>query len=39
MSRIAELIDRVLASPEDAKVLADVKTQVVALARAFPLYS
>lgn len=39
MSRIAELIDRVLASPEDAKVLTDVKTQVVALARAFPLYS
>jgi glycine hydroxymethyltransferase len=39
MARIAVLIDRVLSSPEEQKVLAGVRNEVVALARAFPLYS
>jgi glycine hydroxymethyltransferase len=38
MVRIAELIDRVLAAPTDEGVLAAVKADVHALARAFPLY-
>lgn len=39
MAKIAELIDRVLASPEDQGVIASVRAEVVALARAFPLYT
>jgi glycine hydroxymethyltransferase len=38
MATIAELIDRVLASPEDASVAAQVKGEVKALASRFPLY-
>jgi glycine hydroxymethyltransferase len=38
MVRIAELIDRVLAAPTDAGVLAAVKADVHALTRNFPLY-
>src|SRR5258708_4673439 len=39
MVQIAALIDRVLTAPEDQGVLSAVKADVVALARAFPLYS
>jgi glycine hydroxymethyltransferase len=39
MSRIAALIDRVLSNPEDQTTLANVRADVVALTRAFPLYS
>ena len=38
MVQIATLIDRVLAAPDDARVCASVKTEVRALADAFPLY-
>jgi glycine hydroxymethyltransferase len=38
MERIAELIARVLASPEDAAALGRVKVEVEALCRKFPLY-
>ena len=38
MERIAELIDQVLMSAEDASVAARVKEEVRALAGAFPLY-
>lgn len=38
MRRIAELIDRVLAAPEDAAVAATVKAEVRELTTAFPLY-
>ena len=38
MDRIAEYISRVLASPEDASVLAKVKAEVETLCRKFPLY-
>jgi glycine hydroxymethyltransferase len=38
MAKIAALIDRVLVSPEDAQVTASVRTEVRALAEAFPLY-
>jgi len=38
MVKIAALIDRVLAAPDDAAVSASVKTEVRALAEAFPLY-
>jgi glycine hydroxymethyltransferase len=38
MDRIADLIARVLASPEDERVLQMVKTEVEALCRRFPLY-
>ncbi|HEX4565343.1 MAG TPA: serine hydroxymethyltransferase [Vicinamibacterales bacterium] len=38
MDRIAELIARVLASPEDAAALGRVKVEVEALCRKFPLY-
>lgn len=38
MVQIAELIDRVLAAPEDAAVTTAVKKEVHALAAAFPLY-
>ena len=38
MVQIAELIDRVLAAPEDASVTAAVKKEVHAMATAFPLY-
>jgi glycine/serine hydroxymethyltransferase len=38
MARIAGLIDRVLAAPEDKKVAASVKEDVHALTREFPLY-
>ena len=39
MDRIATLIDRVLQSPEDAQVAANVQKEVRALANEFPLYS
>jgi glycine hydroxymethyltransferase len=39
MPRIAGLIDRVLAAPEDKKVAAAVKEDVHALTREFPLYA
>ncbi len=38
MVQIADLIDRVLAAPEDASVTAAVKKEVHAMATAFPLY-
>jgi glycine hydroxymethyltransferase len=38
MDKIAELIARVLASPEDDRVLQTVKSEVEALCRRFPLY-
>ncbi len=38
MVRIAELIDRVLAAPEDASVATQVRAEVKALAGGFPLY-
>jgi len=38
MDRIAELIARVLASPDDDRVQQMVKTEVEALCRRFPLY-
>jgi glycine hydroxymethyltransferase len=38
MRRVAELIDRVLRSPDDAEVLTRTKAQVKQLADAFPLY-
>ena len=38
MQRIADLIDRVLGAPEDAKLAAAVKVEVRALAEEFPLY-
>ncbi len=38
MVQIAELIDRVLAAPDDAGVTAAVKKEVHAMAAAFPLY-
>jgi glycine hydroxymethyltransferase len=38
MTRIADLIDRALAKPEDDAHLASVKKQVQELARAFPMY-
>jgi glycine hydroxymethyltransferase len=38
MDRVAELIARVLASPEDAAALERVKVEVEALCRKFPLY-
>ena len=38
MDLIAEFITRVMASPEDARVLASVKAQVEQLCRKFPLY-
>jgi glycine hydroxymethyltransferase len=38
MDQIAGFISRVLASPDDARVLAAVKTEVEALCRTFPLY-
>ena len=38
MDAIAELIGRVLASPEDERVLGMVKKEVEALCRRFPLY-
>ena len=38
MVMIATLIDRVLGAPDDASVCASVKTEVRALAEAFPLY-
>ncbi len=38
MVQIADLIDRVLAAPEDAAVTAAVKKEVHAMAAAFPLY-
>jgi len=39
MDRIATLMDRVLESPEDAQVAANVQKEVRALANEFPLYS
>ncbi len=38
MARIAELIARALASPDDEQALAMVRTEVETLCRAFPLY-
>jgi glycine hydroxymethyltransferase len=38
MAQIAELIDRVLAKPEDAGVKAEVKREVRELTKRFPLY-
>jgi glycine hydroxymethyltransferase len=38
MKQIASLIDRVLKSPDDQRVMAEVRDQVRTLARAFPLY-
>ncbi|MEO8563692.1 MAG: serine hydroxymethyltransferase, partial [bacterium] len=38
MERIAELIDRVLTSAEDASLAARVREEVRSLAAAFPLY-
>jgi glycine hydroxymethyltransferase len=38
MVQIADLIDRVLAAPDDAAVTAAVKKEVHAMAAAFPLY-
>jgi glycine hydroxymethyltransferase len=38
MDKIAELIARVLASPDDDRVLGTVKSEVEALCRRFPLY-
>jgi glycine hydroxymethyltransferase len=39
MSRIAELIDRVLCAPDDASLKASIREEVRELTRAFPLYS
>jgi glycine/serine hydroxymethyltransferase len=39
MTQIAGLIDRVLKSPDDANVKSEVREQVRALAKAFPLYA
>jgi glycine hydroxymethyltransferase len=39
MIQIAELIDRVLKSPEDAKLKSQVREQVRTLVKAFPLYA
>ena len=39
MGRIANFIDRALASPEDAQSLARIKQEVKELANAFPLYT
>jgi glycine/serine hydroxymethyltransferase len=38
MVQIADLIDRVLAAPEDAAVTAEVKRAVHAMTADFPLY-
>lgn len=38
MARIAALIDRVMSAPDDLSVAAQVRSEVTALARAFPLY-
>jgi glycine hydroxymethyltransferase len=38
MDKIAELVARVLAAPEDDRVLQTVKSEVEALCRRFPLY-
>ena len=38
MIQIAALIDRVLSAPDDLSVAAQVRSEVTALARAFPLY-
>jgi glycine hydroxymethyltransferase len=38
MAQIATLIDRVLASPEDAATIEAVRAEVHALAARFPLY-
>ena len=39
MARIAGLIDRAIAAPEDAAALARIKGEVKELANAFPLYT
>jgi len=39
MSRIAELIDRVLRAPDDANLKTSIREEVRELTRAFPLYS
>lgn len=39
MVRIADLIERALAKPEDEAHLADVKKNVRELAHAFPMYA
>jgi glycine/serine hydroxymethyltransferase len=39
MIQIAELIDRVLKSPQDAKLKSQVREQVRTLVKAFPLYA
>jgi glycine hydroxymethyltransferase len=39
MTQIAGLIDRVLKSPDDASVKSEIREQVRALAKAFPLYA
>src|SRR6476661_5819455 len=39
MSRIADLIDRVLRAPDDASLKTSIREEVRALTRAFPLYS
>ncbi|HEV8214450.1 MAG TPA: serine hydroxymethyltransferase, partial [Gemmatimonadaceae bacterium] len=39
MARIASLIDRVLRSPDDAKVATSVRDHVRALTKEFPLYT
>ncbi len=39
MKKIAELIDRVLRAPDDAKTTSSVREEVRELTRAFPLYS
>jgi glycine hydroxymethyltransferase len=39
MTRIAALIDRVLAAPEDASVASSVRNEVLALTKEFPLYA
>jgi glycine/serine hydroxymethyltransferase len=39
MARIAGLIDRVLAAPDDAAVAAAVREDVRSLTKKFPLYS
>ena len=38
MTQIAALIDRVIAAPDDAAVMADVRREVTSLAARFPLY-
>ena len=39
MDQVGDLIARVLASPEDDRAIADVRSEVERLCRRFPLYA